>query len=739
MDAMLDNALQYAGRGWPVFFLSKSKVPFKGTHGHLDATTDPETLRQLWQPGANVGLACGELVVVDCDGQEAYARLRAAAEPHGGIPDTLMAQTTRTGGGLHLYFKCPAGAEIRTRNERRKRGASGIDVKGLGGYVLLPPSTNKKGKSYKWLRDIPPVELPTWLQAFLSTTVTPPAARSEGLGLGQKPDYLKQNNALGERGVLKSLDNSLSLEWSTHNEARLEAALEAIDAKALGYDEWVQVGMALHSLGWQRSDGSDAGLELWHWFSEADGDRYQADKLETHWRSFGRRSSGPTKGIGYVFHLAREAGWDGSVVLPEAGQVDLQVNGAIVELPAQLAAGANRIVFPDTDRAGHPKVTCTNTRVAIGGLGVACALDVFHNKMLVGGQVIDQWAGELSDNALQVLRHLIRSQFGFDPGLPHVHDASVQLCLQSSYDPVLDYLDGLQWDGTPRVRHWLARYMGAQDSSLNQYIGALALIAAIRRVKVPGIKFDQILVFESHEGRGKSTAIEIMAGSDNFSDQSILTLDDKAQQEAMQGVWIYEIADMAGMSRADVERVKAFASRKVDRARPAYGRARIDRPRRCVFWATTNDESYLKSQTGNRRFWPVSCGGIDLESLKRDRDQLWAEAVVLEKKWGAAPLFLPEALWGAAKIEQDKRLERDPWDELLEHVKGHKVEIPTSSGWEFRISSRELMEQHLRLNPDKINAVTGRRLLFSMRRLGWDGPKPLRHEGVVYKGYTRNE
>jgi predicted P-loop ATPase len=185
------------------------------------------------------------------------------------------------------------------------------------------------------------------------------------------------------------------------------------------------------------------------------------------------------------------------------------------------------------------------------------------------------------------------------------------------------------------------------------------LIAAVRRAREPGTKFDHIVVFESDEGRGKSTAVEILAGPENFSDQNILGLQGKEQQEAMCGIWLYEIADLTGMKRAEVEHVKAFASRKIDRARPAYGRFRVDRPRRTVFFATTNDDEYLKSQTGNRRFWPVVTGKIDLEALRRDRDQLWAEAAACEARGDS--IGLPERLWKAAGDEQDQRMESDEW------------------------------------------------------------------------------
>jgi predicted P-loop ATPase len=266
----------------------------------------------------------------------------------------------------------------------------------------------------------------------------------------------------------------------------------------------------------------------------------------------------------------------------------------------------------------------------------------------------------------------------------------------------------------------LATYLGAEKTPLNRAIGRLALIAAVRRVRQPGCKFDQIIVLEGPEGTGKSTAIEILAGKENFSDQTIIGLDDRQQQEAMRGVWLFEIADLAGMSKADVDKTKAFASRLSDRARPAYGRQRVELPRRCVFFATTNNETYLKSQTGNRRFWPVKTGKIDLEALRDDRDQLWAEAAQIEAQ--DASLKLPEALWSTAAAEQDRRRDQDPWDELLANVKGTVFNLPDGTGQEERISTADLFTLHLRLAADKCNDAAAKRLGYCMVRLGWEKP-----------------
>jgi predicted P-loop ATPase len=394
--------------------------------------------------------------------------------------------------------------------------------------------------------------------------------------------------------------------------------------------------------------------------------------------------------------------------------------------------------WPDVavDKHGkHPKKTYRNAREAIKALGIICRYDEFHDRHLVGGEPIQQWAGELSDAAITVLRQMIVEVFRFDPGKDNINDAATALCLENRFNPILDYLDGLQWDGTPRLETWQTTYLGAEDTPLNRAIGRLTLVAAARRARKPGCKFDQIPVWEGSEGSNKSTAIAVIAGEGNFSDQTILTCSDKEQQELLRGVWIYEIADLAGMKRSEVEKVKAFASRSHDRARPAYGRRRIDAPRRGILIGTTNDDQYLKSETGNRRFWPITTGTIDIESLRRDRDQLLAEAADVEAQGGS--LVLPRELWAEAAAVQDDRRQHDPWDDILASVRGQTYSATDGSGEQQEwIKVREIL-MHLEVKPDRATSEIYRRLKGVMRRLGWKAGKHYFGGQDQERGYWR--
>jgi predicted P-loop ATPase len=245
---------------------------------------------------------------------------------------------------------------------------------------------------------------------------------------------------------------------------------------------------------------------------------------------------------------------------------------------------------------------------------------------------------------------------------------------------------------------------------------------------MPGTKFDNIVVLEGQQGTGKSSAVAILAGRDFFSDQDLLTLDAKAQMEALEGVWLFEIPELAGMRRADVEKIKAFASRWEDRARPAYGRFRENRKRRCIFVGTTNDNEYLNDPTGNRRFWPVATGTIDLDGLERDRDQLWAEATALEV--AGESITLQRELWPEAAAAQAARMEEDTWIEALEKVEG------TLFKGTYRISTKTLFEEELRIPPERQHPYMRSRLRRAMERLGWTY-KVFRMKTGTVRGFER--
>ena len=237
--------------------------------------------------------------------------------------------------------------------------------------------------------------------------------------------------------------------------------------------------------------------------------------------------------------------------------------------------------------------------------------------------------------------------------------------------PVRAYLEALSWDGTPRLECWTSRYLGAEATDLTHAMGSLWLISAVARIYRPGVKADHMLILEGEQGARKSTALKILAGEDWFTDE----LPDLGSKDAaihMQGVWVVEIAELDAIGRAEVSRIKAFLTRTTDRFRPPYGRHTVEIKRQCVFAGTVNPDTYLRDETGNRRFWPIRCGDIDIEGLLRDRDQLWAEAVARFKS-GAIWWLDDKVLLKAARDEQVKRYQSDAWDGLIDRWLTHET------------------------------------------------------------------
>ena len=232
-----------------------------------------------------------------------------------------------------------------------------------------------------------------------------------------------------------------------------------------------------------------------------------------------------------------------------------------------------------------------------------------------------------------------------------------------SYHPIREMFEALPpWDGIRRVDTLLIDYLGAQDNPYVRAVTRKALCAAYMRVFHPGIKFDFMIVLNGAQGIGKSTLIAKL-GQEWFSDSlSLSDMNDKTAAEKLQGYWILEIGELAGMKKADIDKVKAFVSRQDDKFRASFGRRVTPHLRQCIFFGTTNTENgYLRDITGNRRFWNIKVTGngklkpwdLDAETIR----MIWAEAMVLAK--AGEPLFPPPELEALAKAEQAEAMEQD--------------------------------------------------------------------------------
>jgi predicted P-loop ATPase len=234
------------------------------------------------------------------------------------------------------------------------------------------------------------------------------------------------------------------------------------------------------------------------------------------------------------------------------------------------------------------------------------------------------------------------------------------------------------------------------------------MISAVARIFEPGCKADCCLILEGDQGIKKSTALRVLA-QPWFTDE-IADLGSKDAAMQTRGVWVIEIAELESLSRSDVGKIKAFMSRAMDRFRPPYGKRLIDSPRQCVFAGSVNHGTYLRDETGGRRFWPVACRApvIDVDGLAACRDQLWAEATALY--FDGKPWWLDSvALNRQAAEEQADRYEGDPWDELILAWAAGRESVTIADVLNFCLEKKKDLWTHM----DKM------RIARTLRANGW--------------------
>ena len=238
-----------------------------------------------------------------------------------------------------------------------------------------------------------------------------------------------------------------------------------------------------------------------------------------------------------------------------------------------------------------------------------------------------------------------------------------------SYHPIRDYLSSLpEWDRTPRIETLLIDYLGAPDNRYVRAVTRKTLCAAVKRVLQPGIKFDTMLVLNGPQGVGKSTLIAKLGGEWFNDSLSLNDTKDKTAAEKLQGFWIMEIGELAGLRKAEVETLRSFLSRQNDIYRASFGKRATPHLRQCVFFGTTNEESgYLRDTTGNRRFWPVKTPGSGYKhswQLTREEiDQIWAEALYYVNS--GEKIYLDSDLDALAQEEQREAMQTDEREGLV--------------------------------------------------------------------------
>ena len=390
--------------------------------------------------------------------------------------------------------------------------------------------------------------------------------------------------------------------------------------------------------------------------------------------------------------------------------------------------------------------------------------DIFNDRIEADSLPWDRPAGKpWDDTDSDFLRLWMERVVEGKVSISDIYTAVNTTADQQSFHPVKQYLEGLIWDGTPRLDSLFIDYLGAEDTPYTRAVARKSFTAAVARIMEPGCKFDCMTVLVGKQGRYKSTLLNLMGGA-WFSD-SLRTFEGREAEERLRGAWLIEISELQALDRSSVELVKSFLSKQSDRYRPAYGRMLREFPRQCVFFGSTNVADFLRDTTGGRRFWPVDIDVLPrkksvVDDLPRERDQLWAEAVARYHQ--KEPLFLSGEVEQSALDIQESHRETDPWEGMLLDF----ISKPIPSDWEKwpldrrrdflsghaaaggqplnlverkKVSSTEFMCEVLNFAPGHLDKRDTMRVSKILRGLpGWESMKDLyRTPYAQVRGYIR--
>jgi predicted P-loop ATPase len=482
----------------------------------------------------------------------------------------------------------------------------------------------------------------------------------------------------GERAELGNPNKAApSLEW-------VQYALDNCDPNELNRSEWISFTAAIKQSGWSLTDPDTLYIMWSAWCA-----RYTLNDVAENlkqWNSLTETQQG-WKSVQYRVPAVKVALTFGGVTQqqPVAGQ-------AVVALGATQAV-KNHLDEPIFGSLVDKPIT-TELYKIMRDQSLAIGFNVVKQRIEKTG--MQPWSSETlewTDIDYLYLESWFH-QFDMKPTLETVKNVTALFADQHKFDPLLDYLRTLKWDGVKRLDGMLANYFKAENIEFANLISAKFMIGTVARVFEPGCKRDEVLVLEGRQDLGKSTSVEILAGADYFSD-GLPNMKDKEAYQHLTGLWICEIAELAASRKADREQAKNFITKRTDKFRPPYGRSVIEQKRTCVFVATTNDDVYLNDPTGARRWWPIKCQShIDLDGLRRDRDQLFAEAVVRYQSKEAWWLSTIEAKAIAAR-NASERQEVDPWEQrIAQHCNSYGLLPITLENIFLNVLGIDFVHQH---------------------------------------------
>ena len=447
--------------------------------------------------------------------------------------------------------------------------------------------------------------------------------------------------------------SGLTREFIAHS--HLKAALDAIpnDTDPLGYDEWRDVISGIH----HATEGSDEGYQLAYDFSARAPhfDEQELDLKVWAWLDQKGETANPITER-TIFAKAREHGWqdiasaddfeDLTPVVLEGEQADLP-------LPAFVRDGKGRI-----------EALLENVRPALlrpDVCGMDIRLDAFRGELVYADvEHPGKWLA-FKDHHYTELR-LTLAGLGFKPvGREMIRDVVLYVAEHQTVDTAQVWLEGLVWDGVPRVAGFYERYFGVEASPYTTAVSRYIWTAMAGRVMDPGCQADMVPILTGAQGQGKTRGVRAMVPEDTFRELSFHQ-DEDARARLMRGALMVELGELSGLRSREIETIKAWITRSKEDWVPKYQEYAVTLQRRCVIQGTSNPTDLLDDPTGARRWLPMACGEVDVEAIARDRDQLWAEARVMHAA-GGVEWRKAQAL--AEGVHDDYRV-TDTWEEAIE-------------------------------------------------------------------------
>ena len=622
----------------------------------------------------------------------------------------------RTGsGGDHFYLKKPADFAIRNG----LREYAGVEFKTVGQQVVAAGSIHPDtGKRYRWHASHPPLS-------------TAPEAPTELLDAIRRRDV---SSAASTGGEYTREQIAVMLPRLSPEEFREQ-------------DKWLSVMMATH-----HATGGAARDEFIAWSTSDPPYADDADIIGIRWDSLCTEKEGAVTFGTLRHYLIQADAVDAIPPDPNAADDFDSVDVEEVNTPDIPAVESRGLSVKGNSAKAEDSFM--NALYAVVESGIDPALNVLSNTVVFRNPSWDTSYGDVfNDNLLRVVRVLLANKFqgnAYEPSEKNTFDAIMTLAFRNQFNPVLDYLAGLKWDGVPRLDRLFVDYFPCGDDPYTRAVGACFGIAAVKRQRQPGCKFDTMPILLGPQGWGKSTGAQALCGAKWFSDADMGNLKDKDAAMKLRGAWIVELAELDSLNRAETTSMKAFMSRGTDRQRDPYGRIVEEFPRRCVFLGTGNEEGALKDSTGARRYWPLKLQErVDVARIATDRDQLWAEAAAREAT--GESIVLPEMLWPLAAERQAEQTTEDPWVDALRDFLGHRERYWAEGEFEVfdhpdleprppgRVHSSELLLRAIGIPTERQTKGQAQRLRTIMEAvLGWKHKDNIRVLDKQGKGYLRD-